>query len=156
MIDLLVEPVQFFGIVDRYDLRPADRDPFEKLRPHDRTQTAATQEGFLPGLDVGVADQPFTGLSDGDALELAPFGFLHGVFRLVGIFPPEMGGILDFHLVVVHYDINRFFSTPVNDDGIVARFLDFDAEAGRGRRVRIQVEGRRDGAGASTWRPLSV
>ena len=153
LVDLLVEPVHFFSIIHRHALTAPNGNPFEHLGSHDRSQTTAAQEGLLAGLDVAVAHQALPALADGDHLELVPLGIFDPVFPLIGVLAPEMVGILDLTLVIINDHVDRFIGPAMNHNGIIAGFLDLDAEACRCSRIRIEMEGGRDGTGGPLGGP---
>ena len=100
-----------------------DRDSLEIFGPHDRAQPFTPRGPHLID-DAGHLAQVLSGGTDRGnphvlIIQLV-FDDLLGVRRLHA---PDFLGTAELHLSVLDPDIGRFFSLPLNDQGVITREL---------------------------------
>ena len=78
--------------------------------------------------DAGIADQLLSCWSNGSDLESFAQVLLQILLDRKGSFAPEVGGVADFHFVVINENIDRVFGGALEDDSIVAGVLEFGAD----------------------------
>lgn len=118
-------------------------DGLELLAPRHRPG-APTACGPLVVVDpVGEAHQVLPGRADGHHVGLLPVPLPEDAAGLVGGLAPEVGGVVDGDLPVLHQKVDGFFRSPLDEEAVKPRPL----ELGRGPAPHVAVRHRaREGA----------
>ena len=112
-----------------------DHDGLELLRAPHRAGAAAARGALVVVEPGGELDQILARGTDGHHVGVLAVAFAQDLVRLVGGFAPEVGGVFDLDLTVLHQQVDRFFGRALDEQAVEAGPL----ELGRGPAAHVAV-----------------